>query len=347
MSVGEAFVLLQHAASQGKPVPPAVADPILATVRSLDQQDIPAELERAFWPALAELTRVVTPVTAERLRYTTQYMSGNAHRRSIFFAYFVLFLLIVVQAHWFIGNTILENMKEIQVRLTQMTPATAPPAAAATAAPNATAASAVATGPQEANDRERLVMALAGYASALYTWGGWVWDRFGVEPQGEDHEGSVPLPEELQNKSYFGLHADYFHIIQSSQVYLQVVSQYILPVLYGALGAVVFRMRNITVELDRMTYSRSASIRSGFRFCLGGIAGLAIGWFLAPDLNPIETALPGSSIIPASLTSLALAFLAGYSVDLLFAVLDRLIAAVPAAPPAPAAPATPAAPVQA
>ncbi len=97
-------------------------------------------------------------------------------------------------------------------------------------------------------------------------------------------------------------------------------------------------MRNITVELDRMTYSRSASIRSGFRFCLGGIAGLAIGWFLAPDLNPIETALPGSSIIPASLTSLALAFLAGYSVDLLFAVLDRLIAAVPAAPSAPAPP---------
>ena len=81
-------------------------------------------------------------------------------------------------------------------------------------------------------------MALAGYASALYTWGGWVWDKLGAEPEGDDHEGSVLLPEELRGKSYFGLRADYFHIIQSSQVYLQVVSQYILPVLYGALGAV-------------------------------------------------------------------------------------------------------------
>src|ERR1700680_5228090 len=53
---------------------------------------------------------------------------------------------------------------------------------------------------------------------------------------------------------------------------------------------------------------------------LGVIAGLAIGWFFAPDNKSTGAGL-------SALSPLALAFVAGYSVDLLFTAMDRLVAA--------------------
>jgi len=54
------------------------------------------------------------------------------------------------------------------------------------------------------------------------------------------------------------------------------------------------------------------------RVYMGMLAGLIIIWFL-----PVTEADPGLK----SLTPFALAFLAGYSIDLLFALMDKLIAA--------------------
>jgi hypothetical protein len=52
---------------------------------------------------------------------------------------------------------------------------------------------------------------------------------------------------------------------------------------------------------------------------------LAVGWFITPDQS--------ASVI-ANLSPLALAFVAGYGSDLLFAVLDRIVHAFSAPPPA-------------
>jgi hypothetical protein len=87
----------------------------------------------------------------------------------------------------------------------------------------------------------------------------------------------------------------------------------ILPLMYGFLGASVYLMR---------TFLGTAAERPGasafIRLGLGGIAGLAIGWFAGPE---------AAKATQLTTTPFALAFLAGFSIELLFSVLDRLIAA--------------------
>jgi hypothetical protein len=60
------------------------------------------------------------------------------------------------------------------------------------------------------------------------------------------------------------------------------------------------------------------------RLLLGGLSGLVIGWFIDP--SSVKTASP-----------FALAFVAGYSVELLFSIMDKIIAALSS--PAPQKPA--------
>ena len=51
---------------------------------------------------------------------------------------------------------------------------------------------------------------------------------------------------------------------------------------------------------------------------MGGIAGIIIGWFWAPTNTP-HTELGVISSVP-----FGLAFLTGFSIDILFSILDRL-----------------------
>lgn len=88
----------------------------------------------------------------------------------------------------------------------------------------------------------------------------------------------------------------------------------ILPVLYGALGASVFLARKhlfSTVE----TYTMSNPISEMLvRIGLGAVAGVAVGWFQFPKAAEQFTSTP-----------LAIAFAAGFSIDIVFSFLERLI----------------------
>jgi hypothetical protein len=109
----------------------------------------------------------------------------------------------------------------------------------------------------------------------------------------------------------------------------------ILPFLYGFLGASVYLLRNFLSSWSEATTLRpgaSAFLRLG----LGGIAGLAIGWFATPDATKLSAAATQLTTTP-----FALAFLAGFSIELLFSLLDRLIAAFSTSPGGPAPPGAP------
>lgn len=92
---------------------------------------------------------------------------------------------------------------------------------------------------------------------------------------------------------------------------------WLLPFCYGLLGAIVFLIRNV------------ASVRTpsmGFfpivmRLCLGGIAGIIIGWFAST--SPVGLESTSALSLP-----FALAFLTGYGIDALFDILDRLNRAI-------------------
>lgn len=103
----------------------------------------------------------------------------------------------------------------------------------------------------------------------------------------------------------------------------EIVLKYLLPVFLGMLGACAYILRRISREIDEVTFSPSNEMHYDLRVYLGMIAGLAVVWF------SIDTWFStGENGGVFSVTSpLALAFIAGYSVELIFAALDGIIGA--------------------
>ena len=109
------------------------------------------------------------------------------------------------------------------------------------------------------------------------------------------------------------------------EIVLDFLATYVLPALYGLLGACAFVLRQLSTDIGQLRFANDLRVRYTLRLNIGLLAGLAVGWFITPDQN--------ASVI-ANLSPLALAFVAGYGSDLLFAVLDRIVNAF-SAPPAP------------
>ena len=103
------------------------------------------------------------------------------------------------------------------------------------------------------------------------------------------------------------------------------MSRFFLPVMYGFMGTAVFLIRKIYQEYNRESLSESSTVDFRLRFFLGGVAGLAIVWFLAPSSEPVAGAVSTSSGTLANLSPLVLSFVAGYAVELLFSLIDRVV----------------------
>jgi hypothetical protein len=110
-----------------------------------------------------------------------------------------------------------------------------------------------------------------------------------------------------------------------------VLGNSILPLLYGLLGSVVFIMRQLFGNGEDLFGGVLGGMGDGkllfgrviLRICLGGVAGLAIGWFWTP-----ESAKEFTQPTTFSTAPFAIAFLAGFSIEVLFSILDRVIAAI-------------------
>jgi hypothetical protein len=113
------------------------------------------------------------------------------------------------------------------------------------------------------------------------------------------------------------------------------VATCLLPVLYALLGTCAYLLRTFEKEMTARTYVPSSA--NSARFLIAAISGGVVGLFTN------LTAVQGASIPP-----LAIAFLAGYAVDVFFSFLESLIRsfstpktgeAEPAAKSAPSSPA--------
>jgi hypothetical protein len=93
---------------------------------------------------------------------------------------------------------------------------------------------------------------------------------------------------------------------------------YVLPALYGLLGSCAFVLRQLSDDIGKLRFASDVRGQYTLRLNIGLLAGLSVGWFVSPG---------NEAGVVASLSPLALAFVAGYGSDLLFAVLDRIVQA--------------------
>lgn len=104
----------------------------------------------------------------------------------------------------------------------------------------------------------------------------------------------------------------------AAQFALVILQSYLLPLLYGILGAGTSVLRCLSKEIVNETYTDEKGTRHLLRVSLGALAGILVGWF--SFLMPDETTTFVGSISP-----LAIAFLVGYNIELFFAMMDRAL----------------------
>ncbi|MCR9136703.1 MAG: hypothetical protein NXI27_11945 [Alphaproteobacteria bacterium] len=105
-------------------------------------------------------------------------------------------------------------------------------------------------------------------------------------------------------------------VLQAIDVMLGVLNGYVIPLLAGVLGASLSILREIYVGVQKSSLSVKIFRTAYIRIALGAISGIAVGWFSAWFNGDPKTAVLGP---------LAFAFAAGYAVEVIFSLLDRLV----------------------
>ncbi|CAN5908475.1 hypothetical protein BH11PSE8_BH11PSE8_41330 [soil metagenome] len=105
--------------------------------------------------------------------------------------------------------------------------------------------------------------------------------------------------------------------VQQIRLILFNFASYWIPMFMGLLGALAFILRSLTIQLRDHTYVPASASLGIVRMCLGAVAGV-FGSLLAPSSE-------GGAL--KSLPPLFIPFVFGYGIEILFAVMDRVVAA--------------------
>jgi len=124
---------------------------------------------------------------------------------------------------------------------------------------------------------------------------------------------------EVINRSYAAL-ARVFFIDSEKLRYVAgplgvVFGSFLLPMLYGALGTCAFVLRSLFREMVDRTFDRRRTGEFTVRIFLGMLSGLSLQWLVVRS----------DGTVAGGMTPAVLAFLGGYSVEMLFTAMDRLV----------------------
>ncbi|MFG1201222.1 hypothetical protein V5F29_02365 [Xanthobacter aminoxidans] len=108
-------------------------------------------------------------------------------------------------------------------------------------------------------------------------------------------------------------HKNYLADVHHLKTNIDLLGKWVLPALYGVFGAMLFFMRHY-VDPSQPDPTLGKLL---YRLMLGGIAGVIMVWFWTPAPQAPNT------IQLTSLSAFGVAFLIGFSTDVLFSVLDR------------------------
>jgi hypothetical protein len=332
-AINNTLALMAYAARTGKPLTEADVAAVVAAKRAGNA--VTQAEEQAFWPAASSISKAVAPVTVDSIMASSPSPSGGkskAEKAAITYMALTLVTLaalLVCQIHWLIGATIVGELKENRVQLEKLS-AEGLAGDSARAALNSKAKDYRAQ--KRLSDaafeqwRTRLsVQQISAHSNfkQLRDWNRGLLPGIHLGRLQPSQPNPSTKPAEPSDTTYFLWEFTPENVMAQAraEVKLAAMLKYLLPFLYGLLGACAYIVRTVANEIRDSTYSIRSSARYQLRFYLGAVAGLSIAWFTS------DTKASGSAGMLQSLSPLALAFLAGYSVDLLFALLDRLVTA--------------------
>ncbi len=103
---------------------------------------------------------------------------------------------------------------------------------------------------------------------------------------------------------------------------LNLFNGFVLPVLFATLGTLVRTFRVIREKIGDCTLAPRDRMQMLISLPLGLVAGLAVGLFYAPKVDPTAVA---AAMLPIALTTSGIGFLAGYGADAFFSMLDTVL----------------------
>jgi hypothetical protein len=331
----DAQMLLAFGSSSGKDIDEAITNAIVAAGTLAEKGPLGQAEEQAFWVASNTLAKAVRPVTVSSLRATMDAYSpgdkkllgvsvagGSLARRAVRWytaiAIAALACLLVLQIYWLFGASVTgeiartnKEMETLSTKIRDRRKAENAPQDAVKLPAAATKADSRETADKDdpdvaawkgeiknLKDQKEASYGLLGAWSAP-----WEYRKEGM-PKGS----TAPTASDKVAANVSRM--------QAAIVVLEVLQKYFLPLLYGLLGSTVYVLRSLALEIQSRTYSEASNIAFRIRLYLGTLGGLVIAWFMTPEK---------ADGILKSLSPMALAFLAGYSVELAFAAMDRII----------------------
>ncbi|OQW95235.1 MAG: hypothetical protein BWK79_03130 [Beggiatoa sp. IS2] len=298
--IQEAQLLLGYVARNGLDVDETIVANIVQAKGWLEQKEWDPEKEIRFWNSFNMLSKIVQPVSVASLKADATSTVGFYQKWSIF----VLAILLLMQVYLLMGSSRYEKVAELPPKVEQLIERleieieSVPPEQRAENRKINTLTAEI----DQYQDQLTANYRLLNEWSLKSLW------QFAFPFSWSEEKSVEPVN---------GSPVEVKILLQEKEFILKTVQSYILPLLYGLLGASAFVLRTLNTEIKNLTYVTTSNISYRLRIQLGALSGLAIGWFTGFD-SPLSF---------GSLSPFALAFIAGYSVELLFTAMDRLIAA--------------------
>ncbi|HSF96210.1 MAG TPA: hypothetical protein VLA52_14390 [Thermohalobaculum sp.] len=340
-SINRAQVLLASSAESNVVVSADVITAITAAQENFGTPAWNATTEQEFWTAYQAISGLLQPVTYESLRWVE--VAGKATtKKFIALGFISLLILLVSQVFWvYVNNTSTQirnsieqlNKKsaevnklegDVQILSSQIE-------LAAGDLPDGLTRTDVQKRLNQAvsdlnvafDETERLRRLLNAQFVILADWV----PELGSDPK-PDGPGWFDTDEEKAAKQIAldkwyasqGAEREFAkeYLLAQAASILALMSTYVLPLFYGALGTVAYILRSVSRGIRERVLNASKVLNFWVRLPLGALSGVAIGWFLNTDTLPTGW---------ASVQPLAIAFVAGYSVELIFTAMDQLVGA--------------------
>lgn len=350
-SLYEAELLIRHTSMVGKDIPREILDSILNAKQLARQGNLTFENESKFWTAFSKLAKISYPVSVESLK--------SAHVRSIpngksfpqnfrnFFKYsdadlaaiqfrglaiFVVLLIIVLQIYWLVGVNIIKKIDKLEGRVgTKISKADKN---------NSNSKDTHSISAKTILEIQQKSLELNTSYEFLYKWNNpvtWVLNidlshylngahsehASDADHSAKDHFVFVAQPAD-QDLTLKNITIDLARFIIDS------LNFFCLPFLYGLMGATAYVLRKLSHDIATVTYTPQSNVEYRLRITLGAMAGMAVVWLFHPSSIVLGDEIQnGSNVFGGifdALSPLALAFIAGYSVEVMFSVMDTTIA---------------------